>query len=559
MSTHGLSYNVDRMGARRALVYWSTVGAALATAIVVGLPFPRNDWFRVLVILALAPALAFIGWGLSRLRSRWTAPAPGFLWLGYGAPAFCVWLVSSLAFFPAIMGSDGTDEWNQAIGTRPLDDWHTVGHILTLRALMKLWPTPAALVVVQLSALSGLVAWGCLILRRLGAPRSSVVAASLLIAVAPVNWVTVVTILKDVPYACGVFALTLLVLERTQPSSARISTGFWVAFACAGLVAMSYRHTGAAAVLGAAFMLVLLEVTARWKPLLVGAGTIGIAIGLHALLIWMTGAVPMPTSYGFVGIVAAHVKAHTALSAQERADLARLRPTSEDWPYDCLTSDVTTFDGHFEMGPLISGEVNLSTLAARLTLRAPSVTLRHMSCRSSAIWRLADPARPVAGTELTFGPAGQVTTIAPLPPGPPSHSLLPRLRKKLGILVWRSGYQKWDWLFWRPAEALYALLLSVAIACARRRTPRLAAVVGPLLSHTMALALFMPAQDGRYQFPLVLAFQLLALPFVRLRHEPTFAMGDSSSVERSGASRGRAGERFDALQVRGPVDVALGE
>ena len=109
-----------------------------------------------------------------------------------------------------------------------------------------------------------------------------------------------------------------------------------------------------------------------------------------------------------------------------------------------------------------------------------------------------------------------MSTIAVWPVGPPAHSLLPRLRHLLGKIIYRSGYPAWDWFFWRPALALYLLFFAVVVGSARRHDWHLAGLLGPVWFNTLGLALILPAQDARYQYPVVLVFELLAFPLLWL-------------------------------------------
>jgi len=510
---------------RREWVAWLGLGLALAVALITGLPWPTGDGVRTFCILLLTPLLAMLGHCLSHLPVSFTAPARGLRWLAYGLPSLTCWTLSFVAFFPAILGSDGTDEWDQALGTRPLNDWHTLGHVLTLRLLAKLWKTPATLALLQILVLSSLVAWGCRLLRLLGVPRAPVMTVAFAIAVAPVNLIGVVTIVKDVPYACAVLALTLLLVQRYLRAAQKPPLSSWIALWAAGMAAMAYRHNGLTAVLGTMAGLIWLGDEFR-RPLLWGAITLATGTGLHMALLRVTGAAPQPASYGLVGLLAAHVQARTPLAPSERAELDLLMPTSGGWPYDCLTSDTTTFDSRFDFRRLRSENLELFRLASALSLRAPLVTLRHLACSSSAL-RLIASKRGVGATELTFDSSNEMRAVAPWPPGPPSRPVWPGLRQFLGQIIQRTGYPDCDWFFWRPALALYLLLFCVAVACFRQSW-RLLAIAGPILFHTLGLVAVMPGQVARYQYPTVLAFELLALPLLRVPRRPSSAPGPSA-------------------------------
>jgi hypothetical protein len=500
----------------RGLWPWLIVAVASIWVLPIRQSFPAN----ALLALCLAGCLAALFSLLVRLRPHVHPPAPAWHALLYVVPPLVCWGFSLLAFFPGMMSSDSVDEWLQAMGT-PTSDHHPILHILAEKALAQLWASPAIVAGTQIMVLSLLVGFCCVSLRRSGVSALVTGATSAFVALAPPNLTLSITLWKDIPYAAGLVALTVLLFRFEESPRPNRPLRFWAALGVAALAALSFRHNGFAAVLGAWLALVLLD---RRSARVVSAVMIGALIvhaGLHRWAVRHYHADEPPASLAVVGLLSSHVAARTPLDSADAALLSELRPLDEDWRYNCLNVDSTLYDAGFHSSRLSSHDADYLALAVRLSLRAPSVSLHHLWCASSSLWRIRAMGAYLFAEPATVLPSGEIRSIDAMPGAPQTHSFLPGLRARLAHLFDRTvNDESLSWLIWRPALSLYVLLFSCAVACRRRRSMRLFAVLLPCLLHTAVLALLIPVQDLRYQYPVVLVSELFSLAFLALPTAP---------------------------------------
>jgi hypothetical protein len=409
------------------------------------------------------------------------------------------------------MSSDSTDQWVQA-GTGRMNDWHPVFHTFVLRLARDAWNTPASVAIAQIVALALLVGVGLSASLRAGVPRLACWVASCIFALTPVTATMVITVWKDVPFAICAFAVIVLLHVTSSEPRVIARRWFWSAFVASNAGALLFRHNGLPVVVGAFAGLLLLAPAARWRAAVAIVAAFGVAFGVRTAIFRSYDVPPPVPSKGYLllGLVAAHVSARTPLLENERALLSRIRPLEDGWAYNCQSVDPTLYDGHLRVDVLAAHDDEMPSLAARLTMRAPRVTLAYEACRSSFLWRVN-----AGGGDFIYGPAlgfesdSRVTTIYDAPGAPRAAPVLPGLQRVLVRLVRATLRPSLDWLFWRPAFTMYLLLLAAVVSALRQRRLATIAVVLPIVLHTAALALSIPAPQVRYQYPLFLSAFLL--------------------------------------------------
>jgi hypothetical protein len=521
----------------KARFLWPWLVAALVSVVIV--PVRAS-----LPVLALYVAGATIGLaGLNRVLVAWrpTPSSPPHSEHGrvlvYALPSLVIWTFSWLAFFPALMSPDSVDEWHQAT-VIPLSDHHPLLHILAERFLSWIWPSPAVVALTQILLLGLLVGWGCQSLRRAGVPRYVVLVISFLCALSLSNVGLSVTLWKDIPYAAGVLALTILLFRFEELNQGAESARFWIGVGVACLLTLTFRHNGLPAVVGAALGFLLLD-RRSWKAMLTATlAALVLQSALHSWALHRYHTDAPPTSLALVPLLSAHVAAKTPLTPPEQTLLSTLLPLDQDWAYNCLDTNSTLYHEGFSTAGLRLHDRELLLLAARLWLRAPGTSLRHLACSSSMLWQLFAEGTYLDGPPVWIRPDGQVQSIYPGPDSPTPNSLFPELRVELARLFLSTVHDdSVSWLLWRPALSLYLLVFCCAVACQRRRSWRPAFVLLPCVFHTLVLALAIGHEDLRYQYPVILVGQLFTLGFIFLPAE--------SVTESDRQNEGAAGASFD--------------
>ena len=464
---------------------------------------------RVLLAVPLTLLLCAAGLWVGDAAPAPAVRRPGVGWL-VGLPSLLTGAAALLAFWPAVLSPDSVDQWRQAL-TGSFSDYHPIFHTVALRWLQAVAPTPALPAALQVVALAALAGWTGRVLRGAGVAAPALAAAALLTALDPVHLTMAVTLWKDVPYGLSVVALTVLVFQGALEPERLQRRAYWFALGLLGTCATLLRHNGMPALLGAITGAWLLAPRNWRRPAVTLAASLLLGATAHQALVRYYRAEPVPWAMAFVGILGAHVAAATPLDADERRLLESLHPLEgEGWHYDCYTNVPTMFDGHFDGKALAREGGRTAGLAFALTWRRPLVTLRHLACASSLLWRMAREDAPLAGPAIGRDPGGRPATIAPLVGAPAAASRAPALEERLVSLLEWSEADAVEWIFWRPALFLYFCCLAALLAGLRRRSPRPALALLPLLLHTAALALVIPSQDQRYEWPAVLVATLLA-------------------------------------------------
>lgn len=496
---------------------WAGGCLAIATLLLLALPYPlAGEPFSAVSFGALTVVLAAVLLVLGRFLvhrvgqgASVVAPVQRWEWALYAGAPLVMWGLWLLAFFPGVMTNDSSDQWSQALSGEFLDH-HPAFHTLAIRLLQKVWLSPASVAAAQILALGALVGWACVKLRRGGLPRWAAGAIALLMALAPVNGTFINTLWKDIPFSISVFALTLLVfwvaVARQEQPLAR--PRFWAGWVVAAMATLLFRHNGPPAVLGGFAALLLLERT-QWKRILVAAvATWALTFGVRQA-VWRTYDVrPGVGAVSLVGLLGAHVAHGTPLTDEERTILNALHPLEDRWNYHCITQSPTLYGGRFSSAALSKHQHELARLLVNLSLRDVRPVISHIVCASSMLWKV-DQAQDFMSGPAIWWEDGRLRYMTERPGGPQPHSLLPSLQQRLWSLTEPTLERGLTWFFWRPATALYLLLLACLVVCLRQRSWRHAAVLAPIVLHTAALIVFNPSPDVRYQYPVILVSLLL--------------------------------------------------
>jgi hypothetical protein len=445
--------------------------------------------------------------------ARWT-------WLGYGLPLLITGGIYLHAFWPALMSLDSFEQWHQMTTGRYCDQ-HPIFHTLTNWLITRLWLSPSAVALVQLLTLAILAAWIIRRLRQWGMPRWLAWATCLVFGLTPATGVLAITLWKDIPYGITMLAVTLFVMETIQSGGAWLQK--WVAAICLGvglaLVAL-YRHNGLPIAVGLPVLL-LLAYRRQWRGTIAAAATAAILIAVVRGPLYRAVSDPARRSFGqhyaqvliWNQYIAAHLAHDTPMRDEERSFLNDLYPTREGcWPYEPLgvggnvllnvVSDWNKWDHNRD---------RLCELTALLTLRNPMAAVCHVLQSSALIWRVTAVHGPFETYAVAFSPWPPIRyqVMTRLEQG---HVFFDSREPRNPCPVWLAGTfdEYWYWLWWRTPFYLYVMLLAVAVAVVRSRSLRWALLLAPIGLHSFCLALVVPSQDFRYQFPVYLTSLLLS-------------------------------------------------
>jgi hypothetical protein len=466
--------------------------------------------FFVILLVSIAVGL-YCGRAPFTFRSR-TPPEDYWLWLWFALPSLVVWTLWLQAFWPGLLSNDSIGQWEQILSGH-FSDAHPVFHTAAIWAITRIWLSPAAVALVQMTVLGCSVGWALARIRAHGAPLIAVCVASGLLAVSPVTASMAITLWKDIPYSAALVILSVMVLEIVA------SDGNWLNsrrnLAMLGLVALAltlFRYNGAIAAWGTLAILSL-AYARHWRQL--GATCLGV------IVIFAVWAGPVSALLGvrqerwvrvlpLIPQVAAHVSGGTPMDDAERTYLNSIRPLSDKWNYSCYSIDSTLYDGGFRRAVVAEDPERFFQTWWDLTTRNPRVNVQHVLCSSSLVWRIGLPERAWFTTTPVWKRDGQIRTIPDNRDGVVEESQMPQVRDRMGGFLLASESNAINWLIWGPALYLYVLAAVVLWIWYQTRQPRFLLLMIPVGLHSAGVVTVGVSQDFRYQFGVYLVCLVIA-------------------------------------------------
>lgn len=441
--------------------------------------------------------------------------------LRFATPSLVCSVVLLTVFYPGLMTSDSTDQWNQA-STGVYNDWHPFYHSLMIAGLRHLWNSPAVVACFQASLIAFSTGWLiAATLRATDAPRLLGHLAAWLCALCPIIAIYSVTLWKDIPYSASVVAITAGCVSVVNRQGLDLRRPWTFLLSAVVLVScMLLRHNGPP-VAFAALTMGWLMVRALRKTI------IALAITVVASFLILSGPVPdllhVKRTHVVFTVALHHIAAHLAAgdSLDHPKDLALLHEIRPEGPlqYSCATVDRTIFDPKINNAVAAANVGALLSMEARLAERYPMTEVRHLLCVSGLVWRVTtDFGQPLyLSTFSLYTENGHVRWMANNSQGLRENSLLPLVANALGKFVLSIKSE----LILRPASYMYLFVFALAVAWRRMEGWRTVVAVGTApLVHCAVLLGANVAQDARYQLPIyivALAASPLLLAAQRLR------------------------------------------
>jgi hypothetical protein len=487
------------------------------------IPWPHRFLWLVSAWAALASLVFAVLLGLASLRLR---PAQGRLsWLWYTLPMLAVWGVYWLTFWPGLLSPDSIMQWGE-VQSGQFSDAHPAIHTLFFWLLSRLWNAPAVLVLFHLLLLSLLTAWGLGELQKRGVSSWVLWPAAGLFALFPINGLLVISVWKDITYACALFAFFLQFVKIYFSGGAWLKNNWNLAgLILAGLTTALVRHNGLPVVLASLLVLVFVY-RGTWRRSLITAVILlllwsGIRGPLYSVL--NVKLYPGFTNILFLDHIDAHLHAGTALRPDEKAFLETLLPLSA-WPYNCADSDIRKMDGPIPFDYFTQSTGEPARIALNLFLRAPQVDVEHTLCAGSIVWKI-NTGHYISVVSLGQNPDKTYNWVVENDLGVVEHSFLPGL-----LPVLANPFSDKD-LLAKPAVYLLAALLILTGLALRARTPRLLVMAAPLVFQTGVMFFVTYAQDFRYFYATVLmalfCLPMLFLPFPAPEREAVNSLPDN--------------------------------
>lgn len=445
------------------------------------------------------------------------------------AVALACQAVAVASFWPGGFPLDAILQLYQALGLRPLNDWHPVMHTLLHRFFLLFFDHPGYLVAVQGFFFSLIVARAALTACRFGARLRTVALGVAVFCLLPNQVLSNIGLLKDFPFTYTLVWGTLLMAELVQsPDRLRRPSFVIQAVPCLFLMG-GLRHNGILPMLFMAAALVVVGVRHRrfvgralacaLVPVLLLAGFKG---PVYRLLKVEPNEASIYTTM-FCG-VAACLHQGKALSNGAMEDLQRAM-TLEEW-----RAYYSRFEGHDRYLYALPNGMNLTQFTAgeafsiylEALARYPDIVIKDRLDGMNLLW---DVTQPDESYNTDYSDHAFIESdIGLLVPGAEEGEAYRNPSLIARAYRWAAAFhfpgealtgQLHNMLLWRSGAWLI-LLCVLVLYWLRRRLASLWLCAAPLLGNLLAMVLVLYHQSFRYVYfvqPLTLCLLLLTVLF----------------------------------------------
>jgi hypothetical protein len=431
-------------------------------------------------------------------------------WYILAIPLVVIWLLYLIAFWPGFMNSDAQDQWQQMVTGR-INDWHPAFHTLTFWLITRAWFSPAAVALVQVLILAILIGLILSEFQRKNTPLW-LIGIILVILCLPPYGLAIIALWKDIPFSIAILGFTFCLLQVVESGGGWTKRALsWVGLGVIGALAALYRHNGPPGIFISLALLVM--VYPRYRKEMLGALAVAALLyfGVRGPLYRAVGVPKDTTNPGLqlalAHLIAAHTKAHTPLSPEERELLLSIRKDDLVWPYDCYSNNKMAFDGNLHLDALVHSTDALLRLSIELSRRNPAISLDHFICNGAFIFRVLPP---MAGRHYSPYDATPIDYFIIISQIPLIETHWPWLRNFFFYLTRDLYYSSLYWFFWRSPFWMYLLIFAVSIAVLRTARWNYLLLLAPALLNTLPLALISFVQGFRFVMPVMVVSLLFS-------------------------------------------------
>ncbi len=430
-----------------------------------------------------------------------------FAWLRFATPMLLVWTFVLLILWPGILTNDSLTIWSMA-KTGQIDDWQSAFYTFVLSLLIKILPSPAFVLFLQILSFSLVVAWGLFTLEKIGVPGLILWVASVVMAVFPPTILYVVTLWKDIPYSVVMLAFTIALLAVADSSGKWVEKPLrWVALGIIAFLISILRHNGGPVAL---ITLLVLPVAFKkhWKAF---TGSIAVAVLLYLFVrgpfynhVIIADQRTGQSNLIYLHHIAAHLHAGTELTGEEKSYLDQYLPL-EEWDYNCCYVGNISYDTDFKRNDFLSNTPKNRALAMTLFKRAPFIDIQHAFCAGEMSYQFMNDQQcwhmkslhgfisTQPGNEDWIGERDHLDIS--------ESSFFPQLIEPLILFLRPFGIFDANLVFFlRPAFWLFVSVYTVSVLAIRNKGLGFLLPVLPTLGQSMLLFLIAFATAFRYYY-----------------------------------------------------------
>jgi hypothetical protein len=399
------------------------------------------------------------------------------------------------------------DEWLQAKGAFPRNDWHPYIYTLLIEALQSIWFSPAAIAITQIMFMAAVCASFLVFLYKTGVRLPLLIGFAILVGIVPANGMMVTTVWKDIPYCCALLWLTLILTEiitKTYIFNFKFTiTCFVVSLIIAGL----FRHNGTAAVFFIAIAIIYWAIKNKNRAVIYSTGLALLVIISYKSIIlphWLK-IIPAPAGMHLTAPlhgIAEVIYYNGKLTNETKQEMNSILPDSV-WitRYDPYNIDLYLFHTNTPFVANISKK-STATVAkcyAKTFIDNPYLIARDRLNATELMWNITQP-------EKSFNYTFQTTLDESFNTGFKQHD---NTLKSFFLKELDYSEKLADPILRRPGLFNILTLLLCLLFIKQRRSYGL--IFLPVLASNLTLVILMTHQSFRYLYYVPLVFGFLWL------------------------------------------------
>lgn len=412
----------------------------------------------------------------------------------YSGICMSLWFVYWIAYYPGIMTIDSFNQWMQ-VHSRILYDWHPVPHTIFIYFITRIWDSPAAISLVQMSIFSFITGYVFYTMEGYGVNRRLLMLILILFALYPANGAMSIAIWKDLLYNSSIILITMFIMNTL------ITDGKWIedkkniaAFIITGIIFVLFRHNGLFAFIGT---MILMLIIYRKKQLTFGV------IFLSVILCYFIIKGPI---YSFLNVkpgtpneaygiptqqIAAVVANDGYLTDEQKYKINEIMPLkvmAENYhPYSV---DLLKFHNDFNRDAIVNNQREFFKLWFEVCRQNPKIVFEAFSRQTSLVWQIREP----YGRGYTYTINRKVVendyNIT-------NKTISPSITSLCNKILDYTEAKNHIWLFWRPALFLFIVLIFGFVAILKNGFKTIV-LFTPVLLNNLTILMAIPAQDYRY-------------------------------------------------------------
>lgn len=515
---------------------------AYAIPLAIPLKFSSNGLHRSLqyaCLLLLVPLFILLARHVERRTISIQSSPSEFSgrWLMAGATLACgiVWTIYGVIFYPGIISWDFYAQWHEMSGNIPLSDWHPVFHTLLIRAVTRIWYSPAMVTLLQISTMSILVGMAAVRLLRNGVPSWTIMMMVLFYAFFPLNGFYAVSLWKDIGYSIAFLWLNVLVVDVVF-SSGRVlakrsfQVSIFLALCCVAMM----RHNGLVPAFGSLLVLLAIYYRTQLKPILI------LMLSLAAFILLFKG--PVFTMFKVdvtdKNILKAHLPiqhigavlhADGEITPDDRIFLSKIIPLPY-WKeaYDPRSCMPLIFGKDQNGATYLKGEFlkkdenyhKFLVIWLKIALQNPYPIIQYYRRSTELLWRIHTWYNPFVIADEDLKESHLFTGYKP------SQRLSEHVGTGGRFLIRLVNNHATGWLLHRGAFYFWVSLFFLSFATLRANKTTVMIIATPMLLQALTVAAFPLVQDTRFMFPVILVSPLLIALFFSARLTEPIADSD---------------------------------